>query len=99
MRGRPELFTRYEADSAIFRNNTQRFWLVVLVAAALVLPFGLPRDWMILLAQAFVAAIGVIGLNLVTGYAGQVSLGNAVYFGLGAYTSTLLLIKAGISPV
>jgi branched-chain amino acid transport system permease protein len=90
MRGRPELFTRYEADSAIFRNNTQRFWLVVLVAAALVLPFGLPRDWMILLAQAFVAAIGVIGLNLVTGYAGQVSLGHAFFLGVGAYAGAAL---------
>ena len=32
------------------------------------------------------AAIGAIGLNLVTGYAGQVSLGHAFFIGIGAYT-------------
>lgn len=90
MRGRPELLTRYEADSAILRNNTQRLWLVVGLAIALVLPLWLPRDWMILLSRAFVVSIGVIGLNLVTGYAGQVSLGHAFFLGVGAYTAAAL---------
>jgi branched-chain amino acid transport system permease protein len=36
--------------------------------------------------------------NLLGGYAGQLSFGHTVFFGLGAYTSTLLLIQAGISP-
>jgi len=85
MRGRPELFTRYEADAAMLPNNTQRFWLVAGLVIALVAPLWLPRDWMILLSRAYVAAIGVIGLNLVTGYAGQVSLGHAFFIGVGAY--------------
>ena len=36
--------------------------------------------------------------NLVAGYAGQLSLGHAVYFGVGAYTSTVLLVDYGITP-
>ena len=36
--------------------------------------------------------------NIVGGYAGQVSLGHAVYFGIGAYTSTMLLMEYNISP-
>jgi branched-chain amino acid transport system permease protein len=36
--------------------------------------------------------------NILGGYAGQHSLGNAVYLGAGAYTSTLLLLKLGLSP-
>ena len=36
--------------------------------------------------------------NLLGGYAGQLSFGHAVFFGLGAYTSTLLLTQVGISP-
>ena len=36
--------------------------------------------------------------NILGGYAGQVSLGNAVYFGTGAYTSTLLMTRLGLSP-
>lgn len=48
--------------------------------------------------MVFIYATLGLAWNLIGGYAGQVSLGNAVYFGLGAYTSTLLLIKAGVSP-
>jgi branched-chain amino acid transport system permease protein len=44
-----------------------------------------------------VAQLGV-AWNIVGGYAGQVSLGHAAFFGLGAYTSTLLLVKFGINP-
>mgnify|MGYP001061799144 CR=1 FL=1 len=43
----------------------------------------------IMLAQAW---------NLIGGYAGQISLGNVVFFGIGAYTSTILLIRANITP-
>jgi branched-chain amino acid transport system permease protein len=37
-----------------------------------------------------------IGLNLITGYAGQVSLGHAAFYGIGAYTSAILSVKVGI---
>ena len=57
------------------------------------LPF--PRHLMIMV---FIYATLGSAWNLIGGYAGQVSLGNAVYFGLGAYTSTILLMKVGISP-
>ena len=43
------------------------------------------------------AFIGV-AWNLLGGYAKQLSLGHAAYFGLGAYTSTILLIRVGVSP-
>jgi branched-chain amino acid transport system permease protein len=43
------------------------------------------------------AQLGV-SWNIVGGYAGQVSLGHAAFFGLGAYTSTLLLVKFGVNP-
>jgi branched-chain amino acid transport system permease protein len=43
------------------------------------------------------AQVGV-AWNIIGGYAGQVSLGHAAFFGLGAYTSTLLLVKFGINP-
>ena len=90
MRGRPTLHTRYEADSAMLPTATQRLWFVVGLLAVVVLPLWLPRDWMILIATAFIAAVGVIGLNLVTGYAGQVSLGHAFFLGIGAYAGAAL---------
>jgi branched-chain amino acid transport system permease protein len=42
-----------------------------------------------------VFAIAAVGLNLLMGYAGQVSLGQGAFFGVGAYTSALLSVKAG----
>lgn len=39
-----------------------------------------------------------LGLNLITGYAGQVSLGHGAFFGIGAYASGILSVKAGLNP-
>ena len=42
-----------------------------------------------------IQAIAVCGLNVIVGYAGQISLGHAAFFGIGAYTAALLATKAG----
>lgn len=91
----PWLFTNYESDTAILRTRVQKVWLVIALVAAVALPFYLRslsdgRSWLILFATAFVASIGAIGLNLVTGYAGQVSLGHAFFIGIGAYVGSAL---------
>jgi branched-chain amino acid transport system permease protein len=48
--------------------------------------------------RVFLFAFIGVAWNLLGGYAQQLSLGHAAYFGLGAYTSTLLMIRAGLSP-
>ena len=74
------------------------FLLAALVAAA-AFPLVVTRPtWqnaailMLMLAQLGVA------WNILGGYAGQVSLGHAAFFGTGAYVSTLLSMRLGISP-
>jgi branched-chain amino acid transport system permease protein len=99
MRGRPGLITSYGSDISMFRTGTQRFWLVVMLAFAVWLPLWLPSDWMLPAAVALIAAIGAIGLNLVTGFAGQVSLGHAFFLGVGAYTGTALSSPSGTSLI
>lgn len=44
-----------------------------------------------------IQAIAVCGLNVIVGYAGQISLGHAAFFGIGAYTAAMLSTKAGLS--
>lgn len=44
-----------------------------------------------------IQAIAVCGLNVIVGYAGQISLGHAAFFGIGAYSAALLATKAGLS--
>jgi branched-chain amino acid transport system permease protein len=103
MRGRPGLIAEYRSDAAIFRNNVQRFWFMVLVVAVVLLglgasipvvpglvDFSLKGDLLLLGITAMFASVGAIGLNLVTGYAGQVSLGHAFFLGIGAFTAAVL---------
>ncbi|MEX2554476.1 MAG: branched-chain amino acid ABC transporter permease [Actinomycetota bacterium] len=90
MRGRPELHTTYESDQAPLGTPVKRFWFGVLLVGALLLPFVITSELNALFATAFISAIGAIGLNIVTGYAGQVSLGHAFFLGLGAYTAAVL---------
>ena len=97
MRLRPGLIGDYQSDAAIFRSVTQRTWFVVLLALAIYLGLGgrflflhLSADLLLLAVSALFASIAAIGLNIVTGMAGQISLGHAFFLGLGAYTAAAL---------
>jgi branched-chain amino acid transport system permease protein len=90
LRGRPELYTDYAADQAMLNTPAKRRFTLLLVLVALAAPFFLNRGLTSLMTTVFIYAIGAIGLNLVTGYAGQVSLGHAFFVGLGAYTAAFL---------
>lgn len=56
-----------------------------------------PYQIHVLIVIAYFAYLGA-AWNIMAGYAGQVSFGHAAFFGVGAYTSTLLFTRAGISP-
>lgn len=70
-------------------------WLLA-TGGLLALAFILPSYYLYLLALAGVWAIAALGLNLLTGYAGQVSIGHAGFMAIGAYAATLLQLKAGL---
>lgn len=65
------------------------------LALACVAPFWLNGYGLYLLTLTAIFAIVALGLNLLTGYAGQISLCHAALFGVGAYTTALLTSKAG----
>jgi branched-chain amino acid transport system permease protein len=88
--GRPELYTSYRQDMALLNTRPKRVWTGILLVVALAAPLGLTDDTLLLLATACAASIGAIGLNIVTGYAGQVSLGHAFFLGIGAYTAAAI---------
>jgi len=68
------------------------------VAALVALPPLLPKYHLeVLISVVFWAYLG-IAWNLLGGYAGQFSFGHAAFFGIGAYTSTLLLLQGGLTP-
>lgn len=75
---------------ALVGSRSKLLAILGLLFAGLALPFFLPDDLLFLLALGFVASIGAIGLNLVTGFAGQLSLGHAFFLAVGAYTAAAL---------
>ncbi len=90
VRGRPLLRTSYEQDLALANTPAKRRSMIGLIVASFVVPFLLTDDLLQVLTLGMISAVGAIGLNLVTGYAGQVSLGHAFFIGLGAYTGAVL---------
>src|SRR5918992_1507895 len=79
---------RYADELKLFRSRAAKAWLVVLVALWLLTPmFMTDPFWLSVLNYAGIAAIGAIGLNILTGYTGQVSLGHAFFIGAGAYVA------------
>lgn len=89
-RSRSQLFTTYASEMAIFNTRVKKFWIFFGVLGVLVIPFLVQRDMVALITTVFIYAIGGIGLNLLTGFAGQVSLGHAFFLGIGAYTGAVL---------
>jgi branched-chain amino acid transport system permease protein len=87
LRGRPELYTEYAADQALLNTPAKRRFTAILLVLLVVAPFLLGRDGTGLMTRVVIVAIGALGLNIVTGYAGQVSLGHAFFVGLGAFTA------------
>ncbi|HEX4490812.1 MAG TPA: branched-chain amino acid ABC transporter permease [Acidimicrobiia bacterium] len=68
---------------------------VLVVAWLIVLPHHYGKTNTVLWAQALYIGAAAMGLNLLTGYNGQVSIGHGAFFGLGAYTSALLIQQHG----
>src|SRR5580698_2312837 len=73
--------------------------LVVVWLALLAIPLLGLNDYVVSLGTSFLINLILIGsLNLLIGYCGQISLGHAGFFGLGAYTAGILSAKFGINP-
>lgn len=90
LRGRPLATTSYAEDMTLLNTPAKRRSTFAIVLVAFGLPFMLTDDLLLVLTLGLIASVGAIGLNLVTGYAGQVSLGHAFFIGLGAYTGAVL---------
>lgn len=89
-RGRPRLVTSYAKDQALLDTPAKRWWTLAALVVALAAPFVLAPDLTMLVSMAMVFAIAGIGLNLLTGYAGQISLGHPFFMALGAYTAAVV---------
>jgi len=85
--------THYIQDIALFKHEGQIFWYCALMIALLASPFLLSNFYLGELSMVFIYAIAGVGLMLLTGYTGLVSLGHAAFLAIGAYTHAYLLAR------
>src|SRR4051795_9261860 len=70
--------------------------ILVLLVVACALPFVVGNYRTFQLTLVLVYAIALLGLNILTGYSGQISLGHGAFYALGAYVTAILMDKAGV---
>jgi branched-chain amino acid transport system permease protein len=83
-------------DARLRIGAWQRFAIAALIVLAAALPFGLSNYQVFEFTQVMIYAIAVLGLNILTGYNGQISLGHGGFFAAGAYTAAVLMHRYGV---
>ncbi len=103
MFGRPNLYTAYRQETQLLPTWTQKVVFGVFAVTLLLMPFELPvishipmvrflgdNDWLRPMSSVLILAIAALGLNILSGVAGQVSLGHAFFMGVGACSAVYL---------
>jgi branched-chain amino acid transport system permease protein len=87
-------------EVAAYAGLSPTMWRYVGIAAILaiacVLPFAVSGYRVSQFSQVLIYAIAMLGLNILTGFNGQISLGHSAFYAIGAYTAAILLDKTGI---
>lgn len=89
--------TTYASDMALYPLPIAK-WTVAALAVlfAVVVPLTLHDYYLSILNLIFIAVVGALGLNILVGYTGQISLGHGAFMSVGAYTAANLAVKLGL---
>ena len=91
--------TTYRADLALRHTPVEYLRLALALALVLALPSLASPFWLTVINQIGIAVIGAIGLNILVGYTGQISLGQGGFLAVGAYTAGVVAVKTSASPL
>jgi branched-chain amino acid transport system permease protein len=81
--------TTYAQDMALHQTIWQKWRLRLLLVALVIFPFVANTSQLYLANTIAIAAVGAIGLNILVGFTGQISLGQGAFLAVGAYSSGL----------
>ena len=84
------LKTSYDHELRLFPDIWNKIGLALFVLFALLYPFLVTTRWLTVGNLSFVFTVGSIGLMILTGFCGQISLGHAAFLAIGAYTAAIL---------
>ena len=88
--------TSYRGDERIFDTAVPIVGIVLVLAVLAVVPYYATTYWLDVMNRIGIAIIGAIGLNILVGYTGQISIGHAAFLAVGAYATAILEINAGL---
>jgi branched-chain amino acid transport system permease protein len=81
----------YYEDIQLLDSKVLWFWFLMLIAALITFPFIAPNYYVYMANYMAINVIVTVGLNILVGYTGQISLGHAGFFAIGAYGTVLLM--------
>lgn len=84
------LVTSYEDDLRLFPDLWHKVGIVLAVVAVLGFPLIADSQWISIANGAMIAIVGAVGMMILTGFCGQISLGHAAFLAVGAYTAAIL---------
>ena len=85
--------TTYAADMALYPLPIARWTVAAIALAMCVAPFLLHEYYVSIINLVLVATVGALGLNILVGYTGQISIGHAAFMSVGAYTAANLAVR------
>ncbi len=88
--------TSYKEDMVLFQTFFSKFWLIAFLIFLCIIPHFLDNYVLYVCNMIGIAIIGALGLNILTGFTGQISLGHGAFLGIGAYASAYLVMDLGI---
>jgi branched-chain amino acid transport system permease protein len=91
-----EFRTTYAADTTIFPTVTSRNCAIAGVVLLCLAPYLLGQYWLSILIQIGYFGIAALGLNILVGFTGQISIGHAAFFGFGAFSSAYVSTQLGV---
>lgn len=86
----------YQRESALRHTKAEWFRLVLMIVGLLVTPYVLDNYWLSIVNTILIAVIGAVGLNILVGFTGQISLGQGGFLAIGAFSSALLYERADL---
>jgi branched-chain amino acid transport system permease protein len=90
------LVTSYRQDFALYPGRWHRAGVLLSVALVVLYPLLADDYWLSIGNKALITIVGASALMILTGFAGQISLGHAAFFAVGAYTSAILAGRFGL---
>lgn len=89
----------YRAELALRHTRAEYARLGLMIAGLIGAPYVLDNYWLGIFNTILIAVIGAVGLNILVGFTGQISLGQGGFLAVGAYTSAILHERAGLPVV